>query len=212
MGPANALSQKDKINMDNNNREITLLKGNNQYFHVQAIDVALAQKITSSSSDPIVTWALANMNDEKGEPWIPQTARTDLEFIDEVLYFKHQLYVPEPACHDLVKSLHEFPTGGHERFFHTLYHMQKDYWWPGMSTFLRKFITGCAECQAPKVNTHPMVPGLSLLVVENPLPFSSISVNLITGLLNSHSFDSVMVVVDRGLMKGVIYCPCTKKH
>ena len=88
--------------------------------------------------------------------------------------------------------------------------MQKDYWWPRMSTFLRRFITGCADCQAAKVNTHPTVPGLSPLAIEHPLPFSSISVDLITGLPNSHGYDSVMVVVDHGLTKGVIYCPCTK--
>ena len=88
--------------------------------------------------------------------------------------------------------------------------MQKDYWWPGMSTFLHRFITGCADCQAAKVNTHPMVPGLSPLAIKHPLPFSSISVDLITGLPNSHGYDSVMVVVDHGLTKGVIYCPCTK--
>ena len=54
------------------------------------------------------------------------------------------------------------------------------------------------------------MPGLSPLSVESPLPFSSISVNLITGLPNSHRFGSVMVVVDHGLTKGVIYCPCHK--
>ena len=79
-----------------------------------------------------------------------------------------------------------------------------------MSTFLQKFISGCADCQAAKVNTHPTIPGLSPLAIENPLPFSSISVDLITGLPEFHGFDSVMVVVDHGLMKGVIYCPCTK--
>ena len=79
-----------------------------------------------------------------------------------------------------------------------------------MSTFLRKFIAGCADCQAAKTNTHPTVPGLSPLAVENPLPFSSISVDLITRFPDSHGFDSIMVVVDHGLMKGVIYCPCTK--
>ena len=36
------------------------------------------------------------------------------------------------------------------------------------------------------------------------------SVDLITGLPNSHGYGSVMVVVDHGLTKGVIYCPCTK--
>ena len=88
--------------------------------------------------------------------------------------------------------------------------MQKGYWWPGMSTFLQRFILGCADCQAAKVNTHPTVPGLSPLEVETPIPFSSISVDLITRLPDSHSFDSVMVMVDHGLTKGVIYCPCTK--
>ena len=88
--------------------------------------------------------------------------------------------------------------------------MQKDYWWLGMSTFLCQFILGCADCQVAKVNTHPTVPGLTLLAMETPLPFSSISVDLISGLLESHGFDLVMVVVDHGLMKGVIYCLCRK--
>ena len=211
MGPANTLSQKDEVDTDDDNREITLLKGGNQYFHINAINTALTEKIASSStSDPIVTKALTTMNDKKGEPWIPRTAKTDWEFVDGALYFKHQLYVPEPAHHDLVKSLHELPAGGHKGFFHTLHWMQKDYWWPGISTFLWKFILGCANCQATKVNTHPTIPGLSPLAIETPLPFSSISVDLITGLPNSHDFDSVMVIVDHGLMKGVIYCPCTK--
>ena len=130
--------------------------------------------------------------------------------MDSVLYFQYRLYVPELAYLDLIKSLHKLPARGHEGFFCTLHHIQKDYWWPGMSTFLWKFILGCANCQAAKVNTHPTVPGLSPLAVESPLPFSSISIDLITGLPDSHSFDSVMVVVDHGLTKGVIYCPCTK--
>ena len=76
------------------------------------------------------------MNDKKGEPWIPQTAKMDWEFVDRALYFKHQLYVPELAHHDLIKSLHELPARGHKGIFCTLHCMQKDYWWPGMSTFL----------------------------------------------------------------------------
>ena len=79
-----------------------------------------------------------------------------------------------------------------------------------MSTFLQRFISGCANCQVAKVNTHPTVPRLSPLAVESPLLFSSISIDLITGLPESHSFDSVIVVVDHGLTKGVIYFPCRK--
>ena len=79
------------------------------------------------------------MNDKSGKPCIPWTAKWDWEFIDRILYFKHHLYVPEPTCHNLMKSLHISPARGHEGFFCTLHQMQKDYWWPGMSTFLQKF-------------------------------------------------------------------------
>ena len=90
MGPMDALSRKDEVDTDDDNREITLLKGSDQYFHICAIDAALTEKITSSStSDPIVTKALATMNNEKGEPWIPRTTKTDWEFMDGALYFKH---------------------------------------------------------------------------------------------------------------------------
>ena len=72
MGPADALSQKDEVETSDDNREITLLKGNDQYFHIRAIDVALAKKISSlTAQDPIVTKALAAMNHDGGEPWIP---------------------------------------------------------------------------------------------------------------------------------------------
>ena len=212
MGPIDALSRKDDIETSDDNQEITLLKGKDQYFHIHTIDNTLTTKISSSSaSDPIVIKALAAMNDASSEPWIPRTSKTDWEFTEGALYFKHQLYIQELACFDLVKSLHESLAGGHEGFFHMLHHMQWDYWWPGMSTFLRKFIARCADCQAAKVNTHPIVLGLSPLAVETPIPFSSISVDLITGLPDSHGFNSVMVVVDHGLTKGVIYCPCIKK-
>ena len=80
-----------------------------------------------------------------------------------------------------------------------------------MSTFLRKFIAGYAHCQSAKINTHPMVPGLTPLAVDSSSPFSSISVDLISGLPLSNGFDSVKVVVDHGLTKGVIDCSCTKE-
>ena len=52
--------------------------------------MALAQKITlSSTSDPVVVKALAAMNDEEGELWIPQTAKEDWTFDNGMLYFKN---------------------------------------------------------------------------------------------------------------------------
>ena len=72
MGPTDALSRKDDIEIGDDNREITLLKGKDQYFHIRTIDIALAKKISSlTAQDPIVTKALAAMNHDGGEPLIP---------------------------------------------------------------------------------------------------------------------------------------------
>ena len=78
MGPADTLSQKDDIETSDDNWEITLLKGRDQYFHMHAIDAALAMKISSSSTDdPVITKALAAMNHNNTEPWIPHTVAAD---------------------------------------------------------------------------------------------------------------------------------------
>jgi hypothetical protein len=41
-------------------------------------------------------------------------------------------------------------------------------------------------------------------------PFARCSMDLITNLPPVEGYDSILVVVDRGLLKGVILCPCTK--
>ena len=98
MGPADALSRKDDIETSNDNREITLLKGKDQYFHIRAIDVALEKKISSSTAaDPIISKALAAMNSDTKEPWIPHTTAADWKFNNNSLYFKHRLYIPWPS-------------------------------------------------------------------------------------------------------------------
>ena len=58
--------------------------------------------------------------------------------------------------------------------------------------------------------THPTIPPLSPIKSIASRPFQQISCDLITDLPVSSGFDSLMVVVDHGLTKGVILCP-TKK-
>ena len=101
-------------------------------------------------------------------------------------------------------------TCGHGGIFHTLNLLQWDYWWLGMTTYTHKYIVSCTVCQANKVNTHSTIPALSSLPSNCICLFQQVSVELITDLPPSGSFDSVMVVVDHGLMKEVILCSCNK--
>ena len=61
-----------------------------------------------------------------------------------------------------------------------------------------------------KVNTHSTVPTLSPVPSSCTCPFQQLSVDLITDLPPSSGFDSLLVMVDHGLSKGVILTPCNK--
>ena len=79
-----------------------------------------------------------------------------------------------------------------------------------MSSFVHCFVAGCTLCQQMKVNTHPTVPALSPIPSTCTRPFQQLSINLITNLPSSHGYNSLMVMVDHGLSKGVILIPCNK--
>ena len=206
MGPADALSRLPDPDTSSDNVDVTVLLDN---LFIHAIDVALVDKISSfSSSDPLVVSALQNLS--AGSPLFPRSSLSDWHFSDSLLYFKNRLYIPAATRHDLVSSVHSSPAAGHGGFFRTYTLLSRDYWWPGMSSFVRRFISGCALCQQMKVNTHPTVPPLSPLSSSCACLFQQLSVDLVTGLPPSAGFDSLLVVVDHGPSKGVILTPCNK--
>lgn len=79
-----------------------------------------------------------------------------------------------------------------------------------MGTYIHKYVSSCAMCQQMKANTHPIQPPLMPIPSSSLRLFSQFSVDLITDLPPSDGFDSIMVMVDHGLMKGVILSPCNK--
>ena len=77
-------------------------------------------------------------------------------------------------------------------------------------TFMKNYVKGCALCQQHKINWHPTNPPLQPVSAENPRLFSLITMDFITDLPVSDGFDSIMVVVDHGSMKGVVLESCNK--
>ena len=94
--------------------------------------------------------------------------------------------------------------------FHTKTFLKRDFWWPSLATYVNKFIERCAVCQQNKVNTHPVCPPLNPITSTSTLPFKQLLVDLITDLPEVRGMDSILVVVDHGLTKGVIIIPCSK--
>ena len=105
--------------------------------------------------------------------------------------------------------LHDHKTAGHPGEAETLVTVEQHYWWPGLHMFAWNYVNGCGICQQYKINRLLSHPSYMLISTSSTTqPFAHCSMDLITDLPLSHSFNSILVMVDHGLTKGVILLPC----
>jgi hypothetical protein len=129
---------------------------------------------------------------------------------DDLLYYKGHLYIPHGEFRkDWMCQYHDHPMSGHPGRQVTQAAISKDYWWPNMRNYVKKYMEGCGY-QRHKMNIHPTMPPMNLITSNTNRPFTQLSVDLITDLLMNNRCDSIMVIVNHGLSKGVIITPCTK--
>ena len=191
------------------NDNITLLPPS-LFIHI--INSTLSSCIASSSpSDPLTLQALQFLDDS-----IPPAFRShlsDWQHINGLLIFKGCIYVPPDM--DLHRSIlfrcHDHPTTGHPGYLKTCQLVVNEFWWLGLATFVCTYVASCSLCQQNKANTHPSNPVLTPIPSSSSLPFRQLFCDPITDLPISSGFDSLLVVVDYSLSKGVILCP-TKKN
>jgi hypothetical protein len=106
---------------------------------------------------------------------------------------------------------HNHEMAGHPGELETYNGIRQNYWWPGLWTFVKNYVQGCGICQQFKINQSLSNPAyIAIKGANNTRPFAKCSMDLITDLLPVKGYDSILVVVDRGLSKGVILCPCVK--
>ena len=107
-----------------------------------------------------------------------------------------------------MKLYHDHETAGHPGKLETYNSVQQQYWWPGLRMFVKNYVKGCGICQQFKIDRNP-----SFVLVEgtkSTRPFAHCSMDLITDLPMIDGCDSLLVVVDQGLLKGVILFPTAK--
>ena len=160
--------------------------------------------------DPLVLTALQAMEGEV--PTQFHSRLSDWNYKAGILSYQGRIYIPdkENLRLDLVKKFHDHNMAGHPGYLKTRQMISAGHWWPGMAKFIKAYVDGCAPCQQNKTNTHPIIPVLNPIKSGKTLPFKQISYDLITDLPISNGFNSLLVMVDQGLTKGVILCP-TKK-
>ena len=176
------------------------------------VDLAVVPRFQElAKQDRLFCDALAALRNH-GPPPIRSTL-TDWSEREGLIFYKNRCYVPadETLRTDLVRQHHDLPAAGHPGKFKTLELLRRSYWWPGMYTMVSKYVEGCAICQQAKPNTHPTTPPPQAIpAIGVTQPFENVTMDLITDLPISHGYDSILVVVDHGLTKGVIFAPCKK--
>jgi Integrase zinc binding domain len=178
---------------------------------VKVLDTELHDLLVEAiMKDDLVIDALRALK-SKGTPPI-KSALEDWKFDNGLLFFRDRCYVPQDdkLQREIVQKYHNSITAGHPGQFQTLELIRRDCWWPGMTIFIKNFVEGCAKCQQMKVNTHPTAPPLSPIKTMVTRPFELVTTDFITDLPENDGNDSIMVVVDHGLTKGVIFIPCNK--
>ena len=179
---------------------------------MKLVDTKLAPRFKHlAQQDKLFCDALAAIRSQ-GLPPI-KSSLTDWTEEDGLIFYRNQCYVPadQELRRDLIKQYHDTPAAGHPGKFKTLELLRRDYWWPGMYVMVSRYVEGCTLCQQNKPNTHPTTPPPQPIPANNiTCPFQHVSIDHITDLPVSHRYNSIQVVVDQGLTKGVILAPCKK--
>ena len=90
MAPADELSRQDPVDTTQDDQETAICP---EPVIIQALDLALAQKIRSSTqSDPLVLQALEAL--KLGSPLFPRLSKDDWHLTNGHLYFKGHMYIP----------------------------------------------------------------------------------------------------------------------
>jgi hypothetical protein len=219
--PGNKMIQSDALSRrpdhspeDDENDEPAILLPEEMFINL--IDVELQERINDCQSYDIdVTKALEVLKESNLQQLTSDIQEWTIEEKDgqKITLFKGKQYIPNDVQirRDIVKKFHDQPSAGHPGELETYNQTREVYWWPGMRNFIKNYVKGCAQCQQFKIRRNPTkVPLMPIQGPKTTEPFKQISMDFITDLPETDGFDSILSVVDHGLLKGVILIPTMK--
>ena len=195
------------LDKDTDNENMTLLP---EHMFLNLLDATLQDRVLDLGQidDFLKTFSITDPPFGGAEDW-------KLEAIEgrTTLFYKGRNYIPDnlDLQRDILQMMHDHETAGHPGKAETLVSVEQHYWWPGLCTFVQNYVKGCSICQQYKINQSPSHPSYTPIPASTVMqPFANCSMDLITDLPLSNSFDSILVMVDHRLTKGVILIHCNK--
>jgi len=127
---------------------------------------------------------------------------------DRLILYKGLVYITnnENLKCKVVQQYHD-KLMGHSGEWKTIELITRDFWWPGIMTFIKAYIKGCTTCQTMKIKPPVKVP-----LKPNKIPqgiWETITIDFIMDLPVSNGYDLILTVIDWH-SKAVILSPCHK--
>ena len=110
---------------------------------------------------------------------------------------------------EIIRLHYDIPIEGYEGQWKTVELVTRNFWWPGVTKEVKRYVEGCDACQRNKNHTEQLVGKLMPNSILEKL-WTHILADFITKLPLAQGYDSILVVVDR-LTKMVHFIPTTEK-
>ncbi len=126
-----------------------------------------------------------------------------------LIYYDHRIYIPQDHAlrGEIIAGSHDHITAGHPGIEKTKELVLREYWWPKMKKDIENYVHACETCQRTKSSTQAKAAPLHPNAIPSR-PWTHISVDMITGLPKSNSYDAILMIVGR-FSKEIILIACT---
>ena len=133
----------------------------------------------------------------EGKTALKGTSLRDCKVENGVLYRRSRLWVSNNMnlMVPLIRKAHDSSACEHFEASRTIKLLQQNYYWLNMRNEMSQYIRNCYECQrlkAPRDKYNGLLHSLSIFTQR----WKNISMNFITGLLDSEGHNAILIVID----------------
>jgi len=201
MGKADGLSRRAdwKVDVDKDNENQVFIKDNwicSIYeVVVEGPEVDLLEKIKKArSKDEDIIRAVEEMK----KTGVKELRGNEWKIEEDLVLKEGKVYVPkdEELRVEVIWLHHDVPAAGHRERWKMVELVTRNYWWPGVTRDVGKYVEGCDLCQRMKNRMEELAGKLKLSEVPQKM-WTHLTVDFITKLLVVVGKDVILVVCDR---------------
>ena len=194
---ADILSQKEQVDIKEDNKDVQLLKNKMWTRKMTAKVTMLRKKVMTKESDIVKRIRRNNTREKEIVQALEKNDGLAWEE-DGVAYMEGRIYVPnnKELREEILKEHHDPADIGHPGQHRMLELLKRTYWWPELKKDVKKYVQGCFKCQQNKVQHQRKAGELHPLEIPQG-PWQEISIDIIRSLPKSNGMDAIVIIVDQ---------------